>query len=179
MTLASMFSGPIASVSSRSSHTVQKSTIEVLRTVRFPGSSANLEDAEVLWNSTIKSLDQASFPNDQLLDFLPSSDLNWTYVKSEWNPTWTAMCNFTDETVLPNVTGSGNTSFHDPINAFPVYRETYDPSWLNKSQYRYDSVFDSFGAGSEENSPFTDVLFFVTLQSDPQSMIDGTRTTRR
>jgi hypothetical protein len=126
-----------------------------------------LEDAEELWNSTIKSLDQASFPNDQLLDFLPSSDLNWTYVKSEWNPTWTAMCNFTDETVLPNVTGSGNTSCHDPINAFPVYRETYDPSWLNTSQYRYDSVFDSFGAGSEENSPFTDVLLFVTLQSDP------------
>jgi hypothetical protein len=167
VTSACVFSGPLATVSSRTSRTIQESTLGVLQTVKTPGSSQNLLDAMVLWNNTIQSLDQASFPDSQLLDYLPPSTVNWTYVASEWNPTWTMECNYTSETVLHNVTGAGNSTFYDPINAFPVYRDTYDPSWLDTSKYRVQANFDSWTAGSGENAPFTDVFFYIMIESDP------------
>ena len=121
----------------------------------------------VLWNDTIRSLDEASFPNDQLLDYLLPSTANWTYVASEWDPTWTMKCNFTSETVVHNVTGAGDFTFYDPIHAFPAYRETYDPSWLNRHKYRVQADFVSWTGGFGVNAPFTSALFFIMIESDP------------
>ncbi|KAL5315353.1 hypothetical protein ACEPPN_016220 [Leptodophora sp. 'Broadleaf-Isolate-01'] len=167
VTLACMLSGPIATLASRTTRTVQKSTLQVLHTVTNGSSSANLLEAIMLWNSTIESLNQASFPTDQLLDFLPPSTVNWTYIPSEWDPNWSMACNFTDETLLYNVSGQGNYTFYHPLDAFPVYRDTYDPAWLNTSKYRIQADFISWTAGSGINAPFTDVLNFILIESDP------------
>ncbi|KAG4437304.1 hypothetical protein IFR05_007200 [Cadophora sp. M221] len=167
VTLACMLSGPIATLASRTTRTVQKSTLQVLHTVTNGSSSPNLLEAIVLWNSTIEILNQASFPTDQLLDFLPPSTVNWTYVPSEWDPNWSMDCNFTDETMLYNVSGHGNYTFYHPLDAFPVYRDTYDPAWLDTSKYRIQADFMSWTAGLEKNAPFTDVLNFILIESDP------------
>ncbi|KAH8585359.1 hypothetical protein B0O99DRAFT_559719 [Bisporella sp. PMI_857] len=167
ITLITMFSGPIAALTSRTCRTIQKTTLDVLQTVKIAGSSANLLEAIVLWNQTIISLNQALFPNDQLLDYLPPSTVNWTFVASEWDPTWTMKCNYTNEVLLHNVSANGNSTFYDPINAFPVYRDTYDQKWLNASEYRYQADFVGWTAGIGVNAPFTDILLFTMIESDP------------
>ena len=167
VTVACMFSGPIAKISLRSTRTVQKSEVGVLQTLKGDGNDGNMLDANVLWNDTIQSLNQAAFPNDQVLDYLPPSSVPWAYIASEWNPTWSMACNFTPNTVVHNVTASGNYTFYDPLNAFPAYRNTYSPSWLDKSKYRVQPDFDSWQIVTDKN-PFKVALFFILIQSDPE-----------
>lgn len=168
-TLACMFSGPIAKVSLKSSRTIQASQLEVLQTTKGDGSIANLLEANVLWNDTIRSLNEAGFPQTQMLDYLPSSTAPWTYITSEWNPTWSMTCDYTDATLLHNVTAPGNYTFYDPINAFPAYRDTYDRKWLDRSNYRMQADFTSWTTSSvAPDPPFQDVLFFILIEPDPE-----------
>ncbi|KAL2072655.1 hypothetical protein VTL71DRAFT_11998 [Oculimacula yallundae] len=168
VTLGSIFSGPIAAATSRTRPTNQIRALQVLQTVKQHGSPAsNLLQAIVLWNQTIKSLDEAAFPYDQLLDFLPPSTANWTYISSEWDPTWNMDCDFTEETILPNLVGTGNATFYDPLNAFPAFRDTYPPRWLNKSEYRRQAEFTSWTSETGINAPFKDIILYFMISSDP------------
>jgi hypothetical protein len=169
ITFACMFSGPIAKVSLRSCRTIQKSDLEVRQTVKGSGGDANLLAANVFWNDTITSLDSAGFPKNQLLDYLPPFTAPWTYIAHEWNPTWSMTCEYTPETDLHNVTGSGNYTLYDPVNAFPVYRDTYNPKWLDPTKYRMQADFYGWTTypTTDDNPPFKDVLFIVMMQSDP------------
>lgn len=170
VTFASMFSGPIAQVSLRNTLTIQPSELQVAPSSKGAGFFGNILQADVLWNETIQSLDEAEFPYTQLLDFLPPSTAAWTYVPSEWDPTWRLVCDETPETYLQNVTASGNATFYDPVDAFPAYRDTFDPSWLDKTKYRKQADFTSW-ANYSNPVPMTDVLFFTLIQSDPT--VDG------
>ena len=168
ITLACMLSGPIAKVSLRSGHTIRPREIQVLQTTKGGGYFGNLIYANVLWNNTIQSLDRAGFPTNQLLDYLPASTEPWTYAVNEWDPTWTMDCNNTPETVIKNLTGSGNYSVHlDPLRAFPAYRDTFDPSWFNTSKYRIDNNFGSW-EDWDAADPIRHLLIFLLIQSDPE-----------
>jgi hypothetical protein len=168
VTLASMLSGPIAKVSLRISRTVRMSELDVLRAIKGDGSTANLLEGNVMWNDTIQSLNQAGFPYNQMLDYLPPSTTDWIYVQRQWDPTWTMTCNYTPETLLHNLTGVGNYTFYDPINAFPVFRDTYDTQWLITSKYRTQVDFSGWSIPADQSAPFRDFLFFVLIQSDPE-----------
>ncbi|KAH8753205.1 hypothetical protein F5882DRAFT_308787, partial [Hyaloscypha sp. PMI_1271] len=168
VTVACMFAGPIAKLSLRRTLTIQKSELEVLQAIKGDSYTANLLEANVLWNNTIHSLDEAGFPDNQMLDYLPPSTSPWIYVSREWNPTWTMACNYTTETVLHNVTSSGNYTFFQPIDAFPAYRDTYDASWLNKSMYRVQADFASWSV-VEPSTVFKDVLFFILILPNPET----------
>ncbi|KAF2786834.1 hypothetical protein K505DRAFT_411744 [Melanomma pulvis-pyrius CBS 109.77] len=134
VTLTCALAGPIAKVSLKNGLTVTHKQLQVL-------------PAEVLWNDTAHSLINAGFPDSQLLDFLPPlTTPPWIYVASEWDPTWT----------INNVTGSGNHDFYHPVDAFSLYRESYNPAWLESSKYRVTSDFDSFA------------IFVTLIQSDPE-----------
>ncbi|KAI1413440.1 hypothetical protein F5Y13DRAFT_198756 [Hypoxylon sp. FL1857] len=167
LTLSSMFAGPIAKSSLRSIPQASEDELEVLYVVKGDGFSTNRLLANVMWNETIQSLDKADFPTDQLLDYLPSSSVPWIYKAEEWDPTWRMTCSFAPETVLHNVEAYGNYTFYDPVNAFPVFRETYDPSWFDSSKYRMQSGFDAWYIVTDE-IPFKETLFFTLFQSDPE-----------
>lgn len=166
VTFTSMFSGPIAQVSLRNTLTVQSSELQVALSTKGAGAHGNILQADVLWNETIQSFDEAAFPYTQLLDYLPPSTASWTYVPSEWDPTWKLACDETPETYLQNVSATGNSTFYDPINAFPAYRNTFDRSWFDKTKYRVQADFTSW-ANYSDPLPIKDVLFFVLIQSDP------------
>lgn len=168
VTAASMLSGPIAKVSLRTSSTMQPSKLEVLQTVKGGGATGNIELANGLWNDTLQSLDQAKFPFNQMLDYLPPSTVTWTYIANEWDPTWSMECSYTPETILHNLTANGNYTFYDPIDAFPGFRETYDQSWLDTSEYRVQADFNSWNNFSNSEYPFSDALFFILIESDPE-----------
>ena len=173
VTLTCMFAGPIAKVSLRNISTVQKDQLEVLQTVKGDGFSANLETATELWNETIRSLDNAVFPTDQLLDYLPPSTADWIYVATEWNPTWRMACVNTEETILHNVIGTGDGTFYDAVNAFPVYRDTFNPAWFDSSKFRIQQDFDNWAdndvahLANTTNHFVTAAYFFTLAQSDP------------
>lgn len=167
VTLACMLSGPIAKVSLKSGQTVRQKELQVLQTIKGGGYFGNLVYAEVLWNDTIQSLDQARYPTTQLLDYLPPLTEPWVYVADEWNPTWSVLCDNTPETEILNLTGSGNYSIYDPLHAFPAYQDTYNPSWLNTSKYRMNSDFGSWEDWSRSD-PIRHVMLFVYIQSDPE-----------
>ena len=164
-TIACMFAGPIAKLSLRSTSTIQNSHLEVLQSIKGDSYTANLVDANVLWNDTIESLNKAGYPDTQMLDFLPPSVAPWVYIANEWNPTWTMTCNSTHETILHDVTATGNHTFYQPIDAFPAYRDTYEPSWLNTSKFRIQSDFACWSIANTHI--YRDALFFTLIQTDP------------
>lgn len=167
LTLGSMFAGPISKSSLRSIPQASLDNLEVLYATKGDGFSANKLLANVLWNDTIQSLNRANFPTDQLLDYLPPWSAPWIYKAQEWDPTWRMTCNNTPETILYNVEAYGNYTFYDPVNAFPAYRETYNPSWFDSSRYRMQADFNSWQIVTDE-IPFKEVLFFILFQSDPE-----------
>lgn len=84
-----IFSGPIVRYSTK--------TIPVSIVREVNGSLANRlsngrEFANVPWNVTDSRLRSASFPEDQLLDFLPDNTVDWLYQPEEWNSSWTMKC---------------------------------------------------------------------------------------
>lgn len=169
VTLTCALAGPIAKVSLKNGHTVLKKDLPVLQAVKGAGGVANLLYEDVLWNDTARSLDDANFPTNQLLDVLPPPTVSWTYSADEWDPTWLVTCNYTGNIVLSNMTGSGTYSFADPINAFPAFRETYDAAWFDSSEYRITTGYDSWQDWTQVNQ-FQETVFFVLIGSDP--MVD-------
>ncbi|PVH82024.1 hypothetical protein DL98DRAFT_621631 [Cadophora sp. DSE1049] len=167
-TRATMFSGPIAKGSLRTSITVQQKRLEVLQATKGDGILSNMLMANTLWNDTTESLNQAGFPKDQLLDYLPPSTVPWTYISKEWDPTWRMDCSLTTDKVLYNVSGSGNGTFYQPLDAFPAFRDSYDQSWLNQSKFRVETNFNEMTYPGGDPKVFQHTNFFVLLQSDPQ-----------
>lgn len=168
-TMGCIFSGPIAKVSLRRTSIVQARDLGVRQTVKGDGSLGNFLDGTVQWNDTIQSLNQAGYPITQPLDFLPPVSVPWTYIASEWDPTWRGACEYTDETVISDVTATGNHSFPDPINAFPAYRNTYAKSWLDKSKYRVQADYANWAIVTDDGGLyFKDAFFFIIIQSNPE-----------
>src|SRR6202000_3342115 len=60
----------------------------------------DVEYANVDINMTIARLNAAGFPYDQLLDYLPDLNHNWTFVPDEWNSSWSMQCTQTPKTML-------------------------------------------------------------------------------
>jgi hypothetical protein len=58
---------------------------------------SDMINAILQWNTTITSLDQAGFPYNQVLDYLPDSDTRfpWVYKPEEWNNSWMMDCKYT------------------------------------------------------------------------------------
>lgn len=165
VTIALVLAGPIAKISLKNGRTVLPRNIEVLQTIKGGGYFGNLLDANVLWNETMKSLDEADFPTDQILDYLPSPKEPWVYDPKEWDPTWVVSCVDTPARVLEDVVGTGDGNMYEPFTAFPRFRDTFNSSWFNGS-YRLDTNFDSWYNWNVEKQ-FQHVFFFIILQSDP------------
>lgn len=168
VTTATTLAGPIARYALRTGHMVQQNTIAGLSASKGGGASGNSAGASVLWNNTFRNLDEANFPHDQLLDFLPPSTLSWTYRADEWDPAWRVHCNETGETSLA-ITANPIYPIVDPLNAFPAFRDTFDALWFNKSIYRVTADFCGWFPWDPNYSLLLakDVVVFVLIQSDP------------
>ena len=167
-TLACMFAGPIAKVSLRLARVPQREYLKVLKATKGTGFIGNRLDANVEWNDTMKSLDDAKFPYDQLLDYLPPATEPWIYVAREWDVTWSAACDYHDETLLHNVSATGNGTIMQPLEAFPEYRDTYHPRWLDTSKFRIQADSNAEQVYTKERGMlYKDALFWILIQSEP------------
>jgi hypothetical protein len=167
-TLACMLAGPIAKVSLRRVLTVHSDMIEVTHTSKSDSFLGVRINGNVDWNETMRSLDRADFPYNQLLDYLPVTTAPWTYVAREWTPTWKAECVFHNETILHDLTATGNGTFMQPLDAFPAYRDTFDSSWFNSSRFRIQSHFNGDTIFTpDKGMVYKNALFWTVIQSDP------------
>jgi hypothetical protein len=168
--LASGLGGPLAQVSLRSAKTVRSQAVEVLQAWNSGEDFGNRNNANVEWNETITSLNAANFPYSQMMDYLPPSSIPWTYTASEWDPIWSAECSFEEETPLEDLVASGEYTFHDPLGAFPSYRDTYSTMWLNTSQFRPEANFAGEMRYSDEGGMvMKDMVIWILIQSEPMA----------
>ena len=166
--LASGLAGPLAQVSLRSTKTVRSQTVEVLQAWASGEDFGNRNNANVEWNDTMTSLDVAGFPYTQMMDYLPPSSILWTYTASEWDPTWSADCSFEEETLLRDLVASGESTFYEPLKAFPSYRDTYSTTWLNASRFRPEANFAGEMRVTEEGEMvMKDMIIWILIQSEP------------
>jgi hypothetical protein len=168
VTLACMFAGPLAKVSLRNTLTVSLKEVEVLQAWNAFEAIGNRISANVEWNDTMTSLDAARYPYDRLMDYLPPSALPWTFTPDEWEPTWSADCNFQDETMLQDLVASGTATFWEPLDAFPSFRDTYNSLWLDRDEFRLEANNAGDFAYTEEGEIYmNDMIIWVLLQSEP------------
>ena len=162
--IVAILSGPIARWSTR----VDLQVVEVsvpgwLATTNHNGVGGAL----VLWNTTIESLKAANFPLNQLLDFLPDNQVNWVYRESEWNLTWSTSCTWTDETMLPNITTTGNYSGAF-LAEIPGLRAVFPPGRLEDPYLRHVGAFSNY----EDDNYYKDYMAFITSQPNASSVHD-------
>lgn len=95
--IAVLVSGPIAGYSTRRGTAVRSGVV--------PGFLASRQHngigyAVVEWNLTYARLDEAGYPLDQLIDYLPDNPVEWKFDASEWNSSWNMDCQKTPQTTI-------------------------------------------------------------------------------
>jgi hypothetical protein len=113
-------------------------------------------------------LDNAGFPKDQLLDYLPDISVNWEYVEQDWNSTWAADCDFTDKTEI-QLTGTGVSN---ATNNLPLLFEQFDGLWDLVPSFNPNWTYiDIDNQGSTLDGRFKDAtLWLNVVDLDPMRM---------
>jgi hypothetical protein len=107
--------------------------------------------AQVEWNLTYSRLDKAGFPDDQLLDFVPDNQIDWTYEPTQWNNTWSFKCKQTPQTPI-DMYDSGNCT---------EYRYELPNMDDIMSYDDWDGYYHSPGGFYNSPSNTKDVLMFI------------------
>jgi hypothetical protein len=149
-----LLSGVIARYSARQGHVISDKDV--------PGFLASRQHngmgyANVEWNRTYARLDEASFPRDQLFDFLPDNSIHWTYEAAEWNNSWSLDCKSTPQTpIMLHDTGNCTGLRYE----IPNLKEAFDYSrFANASDYwGYTHKWDGF---YNDTDHWKDVLLFI------------------
>ena len=171
VTLMAILAGPISRYSLRTYELTRSSSVAGLLATgggrEGMGEFGQIVSGQVLWKDIMDSLSAASFPTDQLLDYLPSTHVPWTYRPEEWNSTWRASCTETEPTTL-DLTGDVSHTIKDPVLAFPAFGATYDPKLLNATAYRRSVDFCGWLHDNDDGTTLVrDIAFFVLVQSEP------------
>lgn len=94
---ATVFCGPISRISTRVGEIVAEKEVSVYPAMRDFDIIAY---ANNYWQDIERSLHQAGFPYDRLLDFLPDVRTNWQYRPQEWTQAWSLNCTYVQRTPI-------------------------------------------------------------------------------
>lgn len=132
ITVAALMSGFIARFSTRYGTTIKP---VILNGTIAERSTGTLLFAEVDTNLTFTALQEAKFPQDKLLEFLPNDGIKWNYVAEQWsNSSWTMDCSYNKSTPIPDPVTTGNctnleSEFPDITNNYWDWTDNDDYSW--------------------------------------------------
>ncbi len=167
LSVTAFASGPIARYSTRQAESIVSKSIPGLIARRGQNSILN---SPLSWNETFMSLEQADFPGDQLLDYLPDPTVDWTYEPREWNSTWSMDCKDTNRTKIAlNDVGGNCTSILYEIPGLQsiISLEKYHVSNVSAywgSQYSNGRIVDALlGLGAAKKTKI-DEATGVTLE---------------
>lgn len=143
-----ILSGPIARYSTRKALIVVKQDVPGLLASRnFNGMSfANVE-----WNLTYTRLEDAGFPKDQLLDYLPDNSIDWVFEPAQWNNSWSLECKRTPKTPV-ELYDSGNC--RQLTSEIPNLERIFNVSKWDPVTSKWDGYYSSLDVNK-------DILLFV------------------
>ena len=109
------------------------------------------------WTDISRSLDEAGYPRDRLLDFLPDTKANWTYVPDQWTRTWSLQCDTVPRRPI-QMTSTGNCTGETAPWKYEMLPELY--TVLNISNYELSNDEWS-GFWLTNRNPVQDMLLFI------------------
>ena len=127
-----------------SNHAVQNNTVvrdAVVQGRLVTKEHSSIAGALVQVSTRADALTRANAPLDELFDFAPSDDSQWTYEPSQWNNTWKGNCSFAkheavDLVVYPSI----STEYQDEI---PLLGD-YIPSWATVDRSKQGVAYAGF-----------------------------------
>jgi hypothetical protein len=153
-TLASIFAGPISRYSTRAGLKVDLHPVTGLQAARALSCDVN---NNVRQNTIFVRLDEALFPLDQLLDYLPDVNTDWVYDQEQWNSTYLADCKITPHTSIKlTVTDTHTNDSLWLYNEIPGLWDVLSP------RFRRDNIIHSNFYGGVRN-PETGVWEHVII----------------
>lgn len=106
-TIATMMAGFLARFSTRYGTVTRSMQVNGTLADRSTG---NILYAEVDTNRTMQALQDANWPLDRMLEYLPNDNYRWNYVPEQWNSSWSMDCSYNRTTPIPNVATQSNCS---------------------------------------------------------------------
>jgi hypothetical protein len=168
LSTTALLSGPIARYSTRHNYViVPRRTMGLLANRHLYG----ILNAILQWNATIVSLDQAGFPYDQLLDYLPDTLVPWVYRPGEWNNSWTMDCKYTYLTpIILYDTGNCSDIYSeipglDDVIPVEIYGSNTWYWWgsFMKGDMNQDTLLAMVGVKTSDYDNATDITYGMTI----------------
>ncbi|KAK0649518.1 hypothetical protein B0T16DRAFT_133110 [Cercophora newfieldiana] len=131
--------------------------------VRAKTTFTGITSTVVGWNNTIDRFIKAELPLDQVVDWLPDNRVDWVYRPEEWNSSWAADCQYTEETPI-TLFSSGNKTgdvFVEVEGVGAALGEGMRNWGLSENR---NIVWIS--AGSYSGQRFVDVFLWVVIQTN-------------
>lgn len=171
-TTTATLAGPISRYSTRRGQISKKSNVSGLMATTI-NSCQYWASAAI--DNTIAKLDKASFPTNQLLDFLPDSDQDWVYDPSEWNSTFSSSCVYTDSTPI-NLTATGNFTYDnlgqtEIFNELPGLWDIFSPKFTT-SWFSLD--WDLAGQTNDTEMLWKEAVLFLAATIQPDGAMNLT-----
>jgi hypothetical protein len=171
--LAAMFAGPITRYSTRVGEITTKQLVHGRQATR--SSSCDVNDVYV-WHQAYTALENANFPLDRLLDFIPDNDTNWAYDTEDWDETYSLACSFTPQTTVNlNATGSYvNDSLLYMYDEIPGLWDILSPRFQ-----RDDIIHDYFydGIRDPDNGVWDEVIVWDYVVIEPSNVTNQDNAT--
>jgi hypothetical protein len=192
LSTTALLSGPTARYSTQNTYTIVPKQITGLLANRR---MYNVINDIVQWNTIITSLDQAGFPYNQILDYLPDSNTldPWVYKPEEWNNSWAMDCRYTYLTPI-TLYDTGNCSSNStiyseipglddiiPANKYGAnVQYDYGYYWEGDSNMNKDTLMAMIGWKYNNNDNTTNITYdmsitlaSVHLHEHPRQMNDS------
>ena len=138
LTISTLLSGFIARWSTRYGSITQE--IEVSGALA-KSNVKSIPQAEWDTNITMSRLINASFPQTELLDFLPDEKYDWKYKPGQWNASWIMDCTYTPLTSINNPVASTDCS-NGYVSQLPFFAEKWA---VNRKKTTARIFWDSTG----------------------------------
>ncbi|KAK5651673.1 hypothetical protein OQA88_11739 [Cercophora sp. LCS_1] len=138
-----------------------------VRPLSVPGTLASMHhsgigNALVKWNSTMERFISARLPLNQLIDFLHDNDIDWKYIETEWNNSWSVEWHWTERTAI-QLYEMGNST-EDRVFDKVQGMDAVLPEEAGVGD-RYQTA--SYSAGPYRGDIFPDTLLFLLHQTNP------------
>lgn len=154
VTVATLLSGFIARFSTRYGTTIRTESLNGTIAERSTGT---LLYAEVDTNLTFTALQQANFPQNKLLEYVPNDGVKWNYVADQWsNSSWTMDCTYNRSTEIPNPVATGDCT--DLRSEFPEVDDNYW-DWTANDSYSWN--WDNAGWRRPGSDVWNDWIIFT------------------
>lgn len=174
LTVIAIASAPLAVSSTQLGSEIKLTPVEG---VRAKSSFTGITSTIVGWNQTIDRFIKAELPLDQTVDWLPDNRVDWVYNPTEWNSSWSAECQYTEETPITLFSSGNNTG--DVFEDVPGVEAALPPgmrNWGRNSTLGKYIVWNS--AGSYFGNRFVDMFLWVIIQTNTSLSINEMSHTR-